>query len=171
MNNQYSLYIFATVSLFFSICIYANAQPYESRRKYSIDELKKYSWVYTILREGKEIRRWTLRFTDKEMISEHIYHLPNQDPKTHVYKSSYYLANSKASKFDASKVGKVKTGSYIIDAGEIIKKNPSQFISMEIIRLNDREISLYWCTPEGSIGGCDTVRWVNEQWLPSPYNP
>ena len=45
---------------------------------------------------------------------------------------------------------------------------PTNVISMEIIQLDDQELTLYWCVPEGNIGGCDTATYRSEVWKPRP---
>ena len=151
-------------SLLFVLCIvHTNAQ----QRTYSIGQLKKHTWT-EIWESFEEKSIETVWFTDKEMITERTRTwLKTNDSYTHTYRDPYYLANGKASRFNYSLPGKVKRGSYIIN-GHHDKKLAKLFVSMEIIQLDDQELTLYWCTPEGTIGGCDTVTYRSEVWKPRP---
>ena len=151
-------------SILFTLCIIpTNAQ----QRTYSINQLKKHTWTET-LTTSEEKSVDTLCFTDKEMISSRTRTwLKNNESHTYTYKNPYYLANSKACRFNYSLPGKVKRGSYIIH-GNHDKKWADQFVSMEIIQLDDQELTLYWCVPEGNIGGCDTVTYRSEVWKSKP---
>lgn len=155
--------IFASL-LFFLCIVPVNAQ----QRTYSINQLKKHTWTETVTTfEEKCIE--TVRFTNKEMITERTRtFLKSNHSYTHTYRDPYYLANGKASRFDYSLPGKVKRGSYIINGNPDKKKYADQFVSMEIIQLDDQELTLYWCVPEGNIGGCDTVTYRSEVWKPRP---
>jgi hypothetical protein len=151
-------------SLLLFLCIVpAKAQQHT----YSIDQLKKHTWTETWESfEEKSVE--TLRFTDKEMLSSRTRTwLKNNKSSTYTFKNPYYLANGKASRFNYSLPGKIKRGSYIIH-GIHDKKWADQFVSMEIIQLDDQELTLYWCVPEGNIGGCDTVTYRSEVWKPRP---
>ena len=151
-------------SILFSLCIIpTNAQ----QRTYSINQLKKHTWTETLTSfEEKSVE--TLRFTDKEMITSRTRTwLKTNESYTYTFKNPYYLANGKARRFNYSLPGKVKQGSYIIH-GHHEKKWADQFISMEIIQLDDQELTLYWCVPEGNIGGCDTATYRSEVWKPRP---
>ena len=53
--------------------------------------------------------------------------------------------NGKASRFNYSLPGKVKRGCYIIHGNHNKKKYADQFVSMEIIQLDDQELTLYRC--------------------------
>ena len=149
--------------LFFLFIIPINAQ----RRTYSINQLKKHTWTETVTTfEEKSVE--TLRFTDKEMTTERTRtFLKSNNSYTHTYSDPYYLANGIASRFNYSLPGKVKRGNYII-LGNHDKKWADQFVSMEIIQLDDQELTLYWCVPKGNIGGCDTVTYRSEVWKPRP---
>ena len=151
-------------SLLLFLCIIPiNAQQHT----YSIDQLKKHTWTETRMSFEEKIVE-TLRFTDKEMISSRTRTwLKNNESSTYTFKNPYYLANGKASRFNYSLPGKVKRGNYII-LGNHDKKWADQFVSMEIIQLDDQELTLYWCVPEGNIGGCDTVTYRSEVWKPRP---
>jgi len=154
----------ALTSILFSLCIIpTNAQ----QRTYSINQLKKHTWTETLTSfEEKSVE--TLRFTDKEMITSRTRTwLKTNESYTYTFKNPYYLANGKARRFNYSLPGKVKQGSYIIH-GHHEKKWADQFISMEIIQLDDQELTLYWCVPEGNIGGCDTATYRSEVWKPRP---
>lgn len=154
----------ALTSILFSLCIIpTNAQ----QRTYSINQLKKHTWTETLTSfEEKSVE--TLRFTDKEMITSRTRTwLKTNESYTYTFKNPYYLANGKARRFNYSLSGKVKQGSYIIH-GHHEKKWADQFVSMEIIQLDDQELTLYWCVPEGNIGGCDTATYRSEVWKPRP---
>ena len=154
----------ALTSILFSLCIIpTNAQ----QRTYSINQLKKHTWTETLTSfEEKSVE--TLRFTDKEMITSRTRTwLKTNESYTYTFKNPYYLANGKARRFNYSLPGKVKQGSYIIH-GHHEKKWADQFVSMEIIQLDDQELTLYWCVPEGNIGGCDTATYRSEVWKPRP---
>ena len=151
-------------SILFTLCIIpTNAQ----QRTYSINQLKKHTWTETLTSfEEKSVE--ILCFTDKEMISSRTRTwLKTNESHTYTYKNPYYLANSKACRFNYSLPGKVRQGSYIIH-GNHDKKWADQFVSMEIIQLDDQELTLYWCVPEGNIGGCDTATYRSEVWKPRP---
>ena len=167
MNKYFMAHpiLLIVLSLF---CLDSMAQSNEQDCAYSINDLKRHTWVIVFKHEGKERRRVTMRYTDKEVIEDISYHLPDREPKNFVCKYRYYLANSKANKFDKSKIGKVKKGTYIIRTGEGVKDDNNLFISQEIIRLNDQKLTLYWCVPKGFIGGCDTVTWTNEKYIDVP---
>ena len=139
----------------------ANAQQHT----YSIGQLKKHTWT-EICETFEEKTIETVRFTDKEMIKERTRtFLKSNNSYTHTFKNPYYLSNGKADRFNYSLPGKVKRGSYIIH-GNYKKEWAKLFVSMEIIDLDDIELTLYWCTPEGTIGGCDTVTYRSEVWTP-----
>ena len=147
-------------SLLFFLCIVPiNAQQHT----YSIDQLKKHTWTETRMSfEEKSVE--TLRFTDKEMISSRTRTwLKNNESSTYTFKNPYYLANGKACRFNYSLPGKVKRGCYIIHGNYDKKKYADQFVSMEIIQLDDQELTLYWCVPEGNIGGCDTATYITSR--------
>jgi hypothetical protein len=152
-------------SLLLILCIIPiNAQQHT----YSIDQLKKHTWTETRTSFEEKIVE-TLRFTDKEMISSRTRTwLKNNESSTYTFKNPYYLANGKASRFNYSLPGKVKRGCYIIHGNHNKKKYVDQFVSMEIIQLDDQELTLYWCVPEGNIGGCDTATYRSEIWKPRP---
>ena len=144
---------------FYTECL---AQPYEGRRTYSMTELKRNKWVYLEYHEGRQYSKSVIYYTDTEAISIHTYQNRKGETKSYTHRSPYYLSNVKAGRFDKSKVGKVKRGTYIINGN---CKHSDTFVSQEIIMLNERELSLYWCTPPGTIGGCDTLTWTNEKFL------
>lgn len=167
MNKHFIVPSILLIILSF-ICLDSMAQSGKQCQVYSVDDLKRNRWVVVFKSEGKERKRITTHYTDKEVVNEISFHLPDREPKNYVHKQSYYLSNGKANKFDKSKVGKVKSGTFIICEVEGVKGNPNQFVSQEIIRLNDQELSLYWCSPKDRIGGCDTMTWTNEKYIDVP---
>lgn len=157
------LKVIPTTLLLILCIVYTDAQ----QRTYNIGQLKRHTWTDTCATFEEELIE-TLSFTDKEMtsVSSRTFFKSN-NTYTHTYKSPYYLANSKVSRFNYSLPGKVKRGSYIIN-GCHDKSLANRCVSMEIIHLDDQELTLYWCTPEGTIGGCDTVTYKSEVWKPRP---
>ena len=144
---------------FFTECV---AQPCEGRRTYSMTELKRNKWVNLKFHEGHQYSKEVVSYTDTEEISVRTFQDRKGETKSYTVRSPYYLANGKVSRFDKSKVGKVKRGTYIIHGNHM---HPDVCVPREIIQLNEKELSLYWRTPPGTIGGCDTVTWTNEKWL------
>ena len=104
-------------------------------------ELKRHKWVILTPHEDRQYSKSVIYFTDTEAISVHSFQTREGEIKSYTSRSPYYLANGKASKFDKSKVGKVKRGTYIINGNH---KHPDTFVSQEIILLNEQELSLYW---------------------------
>ena len=141
---------------FFTECL---AQPYEGRRTYSMTELKRNKWVNLEFLEGHQYSKEVVSYTDTEEISVRTFQDRKGETKSYTFRSPYYLANGKVSRFDKSKVGKVKRGTYIIYGNHM---HPDVCVPHEIIQLNEKELSLYSCTPPGTIGGCDTVTWTYE---------